>query len=273
MNKKIGIFDSGFGGLIILSGVKKELPQYSYVYFGDNLRIPYGNLSQEQIYKNTYQAVDLLFKKQCSIVVVACNTVSVKALRRLQQEMMLKENKRRVLGVAVPIMEEVVKEALKNNNTSIAILGTKITIESQVYQREFRKKVKTAKIYSRACPLLIPLIESGKLKSKELDQVLKKYVKTIVKKKINLLVLACTHFHYLDLKINKLFSGKLKIIKTPEVVASKLKKYLNKHKDLEKNIARKKDIVFYTTGDTKQFEEFYKNNFNKRIAVKKVKIF
>lgn len=271
MNKKIGIFDSGYGGLVVLDSVKKKLPQYSYVYLGDNLRAPYGDLSDKLIYEHTCRAVEFLFNKNCEIVIVACNTVSAKALRKLQKHKVPIDSPKRVLGVVVPLLEEV-GNSLKNTNKHICVLGTRATIRSGAYQREIKKLHPKIQLHSRSCPLLVPLVESGDILSEQTNKALHQYTKNLFNKKISLLILGCTHFHYLERQISKIFGPKTKTIKTPVVVALKFKAYLKSHKDLEKRLIRSEGLEIYTTGDEKKFKKFYKKYFGKTKKIMKASI-
>lgn len=272
MDKKIGVFDSGYGGLTILDGIIKKMPNYSYIYLGDNFRAPYGGLTQEQVFNYTCQAINFLFKKNCNIVIIACNTVSAKALRKIQHKYIDINSDKRVLGVVVPLLEEV-EELAVNEDNKVGVLGTKATINSKVFQKEIKKRLRKVKVFSKSCPLLVPMIELGQIETKKINETLKKYTNNLVKKNLNILVLGCTHFHYLEKEVKRIFSNKVKIIKTPEIVALKLKKYLDSHQEIKKKISTVSSLAFFTTGDEKNFEEFYKNNFGKSIRVKKIKLF
>jgi len=169
----IGVFDSGFGGLTILSAFLKKLPEYDYLYLGDSARTPYGSKSQEVIYTYTRQAVNFLFSKGCRVIVLACNTASTKALRKIQQEWLpVNYPDRRVLGVVIPLAESAVESTRYGR---IGVIGTQATIESRVYEEELRKLRAELKIYGQACPLLVPLVEEGWVGKPESNMILKKY--------------------------------------------------------------------------------------------------
>ena len=170
----IGVFDSGFGGLTVLKEFLKVLPDYDYIYLGDNVRAPYGNKSDEVIYNYTRQAVDFLFKQGCEIVILACNTASAKALRKIQHDYLPKfyPNKR-VLGIVVPAVETAVR---LSRGHKLGVIGTTVTINSGVYKKELEKLRNDLKIFQQACPLLVPLIEEGWAHKPEGKMILKKYL-------------------------------------------------------------------------------------------------
>ncbi|MFA6989290.1 MAG: glutamate racemase [Candidatus Gastranaerophilaceae bacterium] len=271
MNKKIGIFDSGYGGLTILEGIRKELPNYSYLYLGDNVRAPYGDLSQQKVFDYTCQAVDFLFQKNCEIIIIACNTVSAKALRKLQKKYINKESQQRILGVVIPLLEEI-EETVNGCEKKVCIIGTRATIKSGVFQKEIKIRSQKVKVFSKSCPLLVPMIESEQFEPEKMNEVLKKYLKRMSSKKIDYLILACTHFHYLEKNIKVFFDKETKIIETPKVIARKLKEYFKNHQDIKKKISIKKSLTVYTTGDKRQFIKFFKNNYNSQVKVKKISL-
>jgi glutamate racemase len=188
----IGIFDSGYGGLTVFKEIKKLLPQYSYIYLGDNLRAPYGGRSQEAVYQFTEQAVDFLFKQGCQLVIIACNTASAEALRKLQQEWLPKHYpNNHVLGVIRPVVEEAVKQS---KSGKIGVVGTKATVESQSYVKELKKQKTDVEVVQQACPLLVPLVEEGWLKKPETRMIIKKCLRPLKDHQIDILILGCTHY-------------------------------------------------------------------------------
>jgi len=248
----IAFFDSGFGGLSVMSSVLKKIPEYDYIYLGDNARTPYGNKSQELIYKYSKEAVDFLFSEGAELVVIACNTVSARALRRLQQEYLPKKYpNKKVLGVVVPMVESL----LELKNTKICgILGTKSTIESGVYNEELKKHKNNIKIINQPCPLLVPLIEEGKTKHRATKIFLKEYLKPLKKENIDTVVLACTHYNLMLKEIKNRFNKKVKIINS-DVLVDKLIEYLKKHPEIEKKIQKQQGRLYYTSGDVLQFKK------------------
>lgn len=260
-NNLIGIFDSGLGGLSVLKKLLIELPGYHYLYLGDTARVPYGDKSTETIYNYTKEAVDFLFKKNCHLVVIACNTASAQALRRLQQEWLPKHYaSRRLLGVIRPLAEA----AAKNNFKKIGIIGTKATINSQAYPKEIAALNSKLKVFGQAAPLLVPLIEEGRINEPETELILKSYLKPLQNKKIDELILACTHYPHLQKTIQKIMGNEVAIPDTGKIIALSLKDYLSRHQEL-KIIKGKTSCDFYTTDDPKLFKNLAEKLLEQKI--------
>jgi len=269
-NGAIGIFDSGLGGLNVMKGLIKELPEYNYIYLGDTARVPYGNRSENIIYEFTKQAVDFLFNSGCEIIIFACNTVSSDALRKIQQEYLPKKYPRKqVLGVIIPTVEYAI---LKTKNKRIGVIATKGTVMSDAFKREFLKVDSKVKVFQNPCPLLVPIVEAGEQNSKTVDIILQKYLKPLLIKKIDILILGCTHYGVFKNKIKKIIGGKIKIISEPKIVAKKLKEYLQRHPELNRKLAKNSKYVFCSTDLTDRFEKLGSKIFSRKIKVKKVKI-
>ena len=265
MSKMIGVFDSGFGGLTILKGIVKELPQYDYIYLGDSARAPYGNRSQELIFKFTRQAVDYLFKQGCQLIILACNTASAEALRRIQQEYLLQNYPRRkVLGVIRPTVEEAVKTT---RNNKIGIIGTEATIFSEAYVREIKNLNPKVKIFQQACPLLVPIIEAGEHKWEGIDLILKKYLTPLIEKKIDTLILGCTHYPIIKNRIKKL-TGQIRLVFQEEIIGPKLANYLKRHPEIEKKLNKTRKRFFFTTDLTDRFQKLGSQFFGQKISPK-----
>jgi len=249
----IGVFDSGFGGLTVLKEFLKVLPDYDYIYLGDNVRAPYGNKSDEVIYNYTRQAVDFLFKQGCEIVILACNTASAKALRKIQHDYLPKfyPNKR-VLGIVVPAVETAVR---LSRGHKLGVIGTTVTINSGVYKKELEKLRNDLKIFQQACPLLVPLIEEGWAHKPEGKMILKKYLRFLKIRQIDTLILGCTHYPSLIKDIIRMMGKNVKIINPAFVTAEKLADYLFRHKEIEKKLSKNQKLVFYTTDDINKFRE------------------
>ena len=223
----IGVFDSGLGGLTILSEFLKKLPLYDYLYLGDNARTPYGSKSQEAIYTYTRQAVNFLFNEGCILIILACNTASTKALRKIQQEWLpVTYPDRRVLGVVIPLAESAVESTRYGR---IGVIGTQATIDSKVYEEELQKLKTELKIYGQACPLLVPLVEEGWVGKPEANMILKKYLYRIKRKMIDTLILGCTHYSFLEKDISRIMGRNCRILNGPEIISDKLKNYLLRH--------------------------------------------
>jgi len=266
----IGIFDSGFGGLEILREIVKELPQYNYIYLGDTARAPYGNRSQEQIYDFTKQAVDFLFKRNCGLIILACNTVSSEALRKIQREYLPKYYpEKRVLGVIIPAAESAVK-ATENNR--IGVIATSGTIVSNAFQRELKKLDSRIQIFQQACRLLVPIVEAGKQDSKDTEMILRNYLKPLVNENIDTLVLGCTHYGFLENQIRKIVGDRINIISEGKIVAEKLKDYLERHSETKDILAENSEIEFLTTDLSDKFKTLGTNFFGEPINPKKVSL-
>lgn len=232
---KIGIFDSGLGGLIVLEGIRKALPEYEYVYLGDTKHVPYGNQTQATIYTWSKAAVDYLFRKEkCQIIIIACNTVSVQVLRRLQREYLPHTfPDRRILGVVVPTLETVARKKLQR----IGLIGTNATVQSNVYKKELKKLNGTAQLYTKATPKLVPLLENHKLA--QAKQELHTYLSFFKQKQLNALVLGCTHYCLLKREAGKALGPSVQIISQDEIIPKKLKSYLRKHPELETRLSKR----------------------------------
>lgn len=264
---RIGIFDSGFGGLDILRSIVKRLPDYDYVYLGDTARAPYGHREQETIYEYTRQAVGFLFSQKCGIVIIACNTSSSKALRKLQEEYLKNYGtEKKILGVLIPAAEEAVE---KTKNGRVGIIATEATIASQKFIRELEKLNAGVKVFQKACPLLVPLVEAGRQNSPETQMALKKYLRPLINKKIDTLILGCTHYGILEKKIRKIIGPDITIVSEAKVVPKKLEKYLKKHSELEEKLGRHSSLHFYSTGETNNFTRLGGKFFGRPLQAKK----
>jgi len=252
----IGVFDSGLGGLTILRALFKELPDYDYVYLGDNARVPYGSRSSEIIYQYTKEAVDFLFKKGVELIILACNTASTNALRRLQEEY-LPENypERKILGVVKPSVESAIE---KSFNKRIGVIGTEATINSGVFPREFLKLKSDFKVYQQACPLLVPIIEAGETDWLGLDLILTKYLANLKKKDAGALILGCTHYSLIKNKIQKHIGKQVRLVSEDEIIPQKLQDYLWRHPEIDKKLGKDKKRQFLTTVYSQRFNELAK---------------
>jgi len=262
---KIGFFDSGLGGLFILKKVVKVLPQYDYLFLGDLKRTPYGNRSAKVIYDFTREAMEYLFKNDCQLVIIACNTASALALRKLQQEYLpAKYQDRRILGVIVPTIEEVLKYKIKR----LGVLATKATIESGVYAKEIKKLNPSIKIFQYSAPLLVPLIENNSLCWAE--SILRAYLKPLMNKKVEAIILGCTHYAILKKMTQKIVRPKIRIISQGEVIPRKLADYLARHSEIQKNLSKGGRITLEVTDINKDFCQTAKKWFGKDINLKLV---
>ena len=265
---KIGVFDSGFGGLSILKEIVKKNPDYHYLYLGDTARTPYGNRSQESIYRFTKEAVDFLFQEGAELVIIACNTSSAEALRKIQREHLPKAHAphRRVLGVIVPTLEAIAESGTAKY---IGILATESTVRSGTFPEEMKKFAPRVKVFQQAAPLLVPLVEAGEHESKAGHMILEEYLKPLIQKKIDTLVLACTHYGHLEPMIRAKLPKHISIISEGTIVARKMKEYLGRHPEIEGLLSKKKKIDFYTTDLSEKFKTLGKFFFGKPIHPKR----
>jgi glutamate racemase len=264
----IGVFDSGYGGLTILKEIVKELPQYDYLYLGDNARTPYGTRSFETVYEYTLQCVKELFDKNCHLVILACNTASAKALRTIQQKDLRNiDSSRRVLGVIRPTTEIVGKYSKSNH---IGVLGTTGTINSNSYPIEINRFFPEIKVYQQACPMWVPLVENNEFNKDGADYFIKKDISSLLKqsKKIDAIILGCTHYPLLINKIKKHLPSNIKLLSQGPIVADSLSDYLNRHIEIEQKCRKYKNIEFITTDSTEQFDLNAKMFFGKGVKSK-----
>lgn len=230
----IGVFDSGLGGLYILKRLLEFLPDYDYIYLGDNARLPYGDKSTQQIYNFTKEAVEYLFRTGCPLVILACNTASSQALRRLQQEWLPTHwPDRRVLGVIRPLAEHSANILNGRSSKKLGVIGTKATISSGAYRAEIAKLDPTIQVIEQAAPLLVPLIEEGWMGKPETRMILKKYLRGLKSAAIDSLLLGCTHYPLLLKDIRRVAGKQVAIPDPGEIIAASLKKYLDRHPELE----------------------------------------
>ncbi len=247
----IGVFDSGVGGLTVLNHLLVDHPQYNYIYLGDSANVPYGNKSSEVIYGYSKKAVDFLYSKGCKLIIVACNSASAQALRRLQQEYLPeKYPELKVLGVIRPIVEKIT--SIKNIK-KVGIIGTKATTNSNIYIDEISPIRPDIKIYQKATPLLVPLIEEGWAKKPETKMILKKYLRELKMKQVESLVLACTHYPFLLADIKRIMGKNCLIFDPGEVISEKLGDYISRHPEIKLKTSKKGKCFFYATDNLEGF--------------------
>ncbi len=250
----IGVFDSGFGGLTVLKEIVHQLPQYDYLYLGDNARAPYGNRSFETVYHYTLQCVNWFFQQGCSLVILACNTSSAKALRTIQQNDLPKiAPHKRVLGVIRPTAEII---GNFSDTKSVGILATNGTVASESYPMEIAKFFPDLKVFQEACPMWVPLVENEEYQNHGADFFVKKNLHTIFEKgeNIDVILLACTHYPLLKEKIEEYLPIGVKLISQGEIVAASLADYLNRHPEMETLCSKNGQRNFYTTDSTTDFD-------------------
>jgi glutamate racemase len=266
----IGVFDSGYGGLTVFKEFVHALPQYDYIYLGDNSRAPYGTRSFETVYKYTLQSVQWLLQKNCPLIILACNTASAKALRTIQQNDLAQLNgKARVLGVIRPTTE-IIGQYTKSKN--IGILATTGTVQSNSYAIEIQKFYPDVVITQEACPMWVPLVENNEYLNEGADYFIQKNIQNIFSKnsKIDTILLACTHYPLLREKIQKFLPEGVQLISQGEIVATSLKDYLQRHPEIEKKITRNSNLEFYTTDSAEDFDNHATSFFGRAVSSKHI---
>lgn len=268
----IGIFDSGLGGLTVFRSIARALPQYDYIYLGDNSRAPYGNRSFNTIHQYTWECVQWLFAQGCPLIILACNTASAKALRTIQQkDMQGLDDYKRVLGVIRPTAEVI---GDYSTTGEIGVLGTNGTIQSQSYLLEIGKFFPDLKVYQQACPLWVPLIESGEYEKPGADYFVKEYLDGIMAQSPNIdtLLLACTHYPLIQDKIEAYLPKSVKVVAQGDIVAGSLVDYLQRHTTLEQKLSRGESKRFFTTDDTTEFDHHASRFFASAVASSHVSV-
>lgn len=264
MKNPIGVFDSGYGGLTVLKELVGRLPDYDYIYLGDNARAPYGNRSFETVYQYTLQSVKWLFEQGCPLVVLACNTASAKALRTIQQlDLPRIAPDHRVLGVIRPTTEVVGQYSISGK---VGVLATRGTVLSESYPIEIAKFFPDIEVFQQPCPLWVPLIENNEHDKPGADYFVKTYVDQLMGRcaEIDTVVLACTHYPLLKDKIGAALPAGSTLISQGEIVAESLADYLQRHPEMESRLSKSANVRFFTTDSTEDFDShasiFYGQN-------------
>jgi glutamate racemase len=251
----IGVFDSGYGGLTILEKIREKMPEYDYIYLGDNARTPYGTRSFEVVYEFTLQAVEKLFHLGCPLVILACNTASAKALRTIQQiNLPVIDPNRRVLGVIRPTAECI---GQLTQTRHVGILATTGTIKSDSYKLEVNKLYPDVTVVGEACPMWVPLVENNEFDSKGADYFVQKHINQLLEKDpdIDTLILGCTHYPLLIKKIREFTPSHIQIVPQGEYVANSLQDYFMRHPEMDERCTKNGTCRFLTTESTAKFEE------------------
>ncbi len=247
-NKKIGVFDSGLGGLFIADSIRKKMPTYDYVYLGDTLHLPYGPRSNDQIYDLSLNAMRYLMAQGCDLIVMACNTASAVSLRKLQQVFLANEHPhKRILGVVVPTLEA----AIDHGATNIGMIATSRTVQSRIYEVELQKINSAISLHAVATPLLTPLIENGG--EKYLKEVLSDYLVPIRAAKVESLILGCTHYAALKHMARDMMGAGVHVISQDEIIPDKLSDYLLRHADMEGRLSRGGTFHIHATDTNEHF--------------------
>ena len=267
---RIGVFDSGYGGLTILRALHKELPEYDFVYLGDNARAPYGTRSFDVVYEYTLQAVKCLQGMGCDLIVLACNTASAKALRSIQQnDLPSLGAEKRVLGVVRPTVE-VIDQLTRSRK--VGILATEGTVASRSYSIEIRKLAPDIEVFEQACPLLVPLIENNEWQSDGAEYFIEKYARQLMQQcgEIDTVVLGCTHYPLIKTQIEAVLPKGVKVVEQGMIVAASLKDYLRRHADMDQRCERHGRTEFLTTESEDKFRRAALNFIGLDIQPKKI---
>lgn len=268
----IGVFDSGYGGLTVLSELKKRLPQYDYLYLGDNARAPYGTRSFDVVYEYTLEAVKELFDRGCSLVILACNTASAKALRTIQQNDLpnLAPHKR-VLGVIRP-STEVIGSLSKTKH--VGILATEGTVRSESYVIELAKFSPEIKVFQQACPMWVPLIENHRHDSVAGRMFIQEDVKTLLDRDplIDTIVLGCTHYPIIKDYLESIIPSNIQVLSQGRIVAEKLELYLRNHPEIDSQCSKNGEVSFLTTENADEFNRKASLFYQEIISAKHIKL-
>lgn len=268
----IGVFDSGYGGLTILSKIREILPEYDYIYLGDNARAPYGTRSFEVVYAFTLQAVTRLFEMGCHLVILACNTASAKALRSIQiNDLPHLDSARRVLGVIRPTVECI---GNITRSRHVGVLATSGTIKSESYPLEIRKLFPDIKVSGEACPLWVSLVENNEALGDGTDYFIRKYINELLAKdrEIDTAILGCTHYPILLPKIQQYMPAGITIVSQGQLVADSLKDYLHRHPEIDIKCTRGGKCTYYTTEAEEKFIESASVFLNEAITVRRIEL-
>ncbi len=267
----IGFFDSGYGGITVLRAVRRLLPEYNYLYLGDNARAPYGTRSFDVVYDYTWQGVRTLFEQGCQLVILACNTASAKALRSIQQKELLDYPGRRVLGVVRPSAESIGKLSKSNE---VVVLATEGTVRSASYPMEFAKFSPSTKVHQHACPMWVPLVESGEYRTPEGQLMIKKDIHEVRRLYPNadVYLLGCTHYPILEPFLQTVIEDQVHVVSQGEVVATSLERYLKRHSWLVRKLQTGRSVQYMTTENAVIFERRVFELFGQRCRAEQIKI-
>jgi len=274
----IGFFDSGFGGLTVMKEYLKKYPEFDYMYLGDQANTPYGSHSKERVNKLVVQNVEFLVKKGCKLIIIACNTASADALRHVQQ---IYKGKPVILGVLVPAVEEALR---KTRFGRIGVIGTRGTVQSGAYTRELKKyesdlykpKDKRALphvvVTERACPLLVPLVEEGMIKSTVTRMTLKTYLRPLKHAHVDTLILGCTHYPLIQKEIERMMGRQVTVISSAKAAVDAIEDYFKRHPKLKKSLSLNGKRIYYTTDSPERFADFSSRFLGEKITGEKVEI-
>ena len=271
MYSPIGVFDSGYGGLTILEKIRRTLPEYDYIYLGDNARAPYGTRSFNIVYQFTLEAVKQLFEMNCNLVILACNTASAKALRTIQQNNLPQiDPGRRVLGVIRPTIESI---GTITQTRHIGLVGTQGTITSKSYLLEIAKLFPDIIVEEEACPMWVPLVENHEYNSPGADYFIQRHLNNILNRDslIDTLILGCTHYPFLEPKIKQFLPSSVQIVSQGYYVAESLKNYLQRHPEMDAVCSKNGVCEYFTTESPEKFSETASIFLQEKIQAKQLR--
>lgn len=266
----LGFFDSGFGGLSVVREIRKQLPLHSFVYLGDNARTPYGSRPLDVIHRYTLEGVVELFNRSAELIIVACNTSSSVALRKIQQQYLATHHpEKRVLGIVIPTAEEV---SSLSTTKVIGILATEATVNSQAYPQEISKIDASVQVHQQACPLLVPIIESGELDASALPA--RGYVESLLKQdsRIDTILLGCTHYALIEGILRQWIPDGIRIVSQGEIVAKKLVNYLQRHPEMERRLDKSAQQTFLSTEYSPRIQRLATQFYGEPVVIETVKL-
>lgn len=269
----IGVFDSGYGGLTILEGIRRRLPQYDYIYLGDNARSPYGTRSFEVVYRFTLQAVEYLFAAGCPLVILGCNTASAKALRSIQQNDLpvFADPTRRVLGIIRPTVEQLGQITRTGH---IGVFGTPGTIQSRSYEMEVAKLYPNFSTTGHACPMWVPLVENGEAAGEGADYFVRRDIENLLKedREIDTIILGCTHYPLLGDKIKKYVPEGVSLVFQGDLTAESLADYLYRHPEMEHRLSQNGKCCYLTTENGDKFSDMASLFLGTKVEAEEIKL-
>lgn len=279
----IGVFDSGFGGLTVLSQLIEQLPQYSYLYLADRARGPYGALSPEVINTYTRQAVEYLFAQGCPLVVLACNTASAWALRNLQQRFLpVHYPTHRILGVVRPSAEALAglpvgrpSDVASDVSGTVAVLATSATVSSNSYGLELAKLAPRIQLIQRSCPLWVPLVEEGEVSGPGAEYFLHKYLDPLLASdapRLSRILLGCTHYPFLAEGIRKIVPSSVEVLGQAQIVTDRLVDWLERHPEMRERLDQRGIERLTVTADEEAFERYGAQLLGRTFAVERVSL-
>jgi len=260
----IGIFDSGIGGLTVVKSLMEKLPGYNMIYFGDTARTPYGSKSPETVVRYALENTDFLLKQGAKLIVMACNTASSVAADRVAENYDIP-----IFEVVTPATEQAVKIS---NTLTIGVIGTRATVKSGIYEHKIMALKPDAKVYSAACPLLVPLVEEGWMKKPETVMIIKKYLHPLKVRQIDTLILGCTHYPLLKDKIQRKIGKRVHIIDSSIAIAENVKFFLDTHPEVDKQLSKNNAFRLFVSDITEQFGKTARTTLRRNVHLEHVEL-